>query len=182
MKNGNLVNYSFLVVCLFILFMLLKNKLNVDTFLPKVDNFLPKVDNFLPKVDNFLPKVDNFLPGVFGFGPRIQGCTPENDCYPGSYATTQKYHNMCQPSFGLNRQKIGLHDHCTHDLGRMSSELYQTQNRLIPSRPPIKPKPRSMIPSGASPDQNTLVCTVDEHLQRRCKWIKPGTQSAHPPF
>ena len=165
MKNGNLVNYSFLVVCLFVLFMLISNKLNVE---------------------NFLPKVENFLPGVFGFGPRIPGCTPENDCYPGSYATTQKYHNMCQPSFGLNRQKIGLQDHCTHDLGRMSSELYQTQNSLIPSRPPIKPKPRSMIPSGASPDQNTLVCTVDEHLQRRCKWVKPGcskpgTQSVHPP-
>ena len=130
MKNGHLVNYSFLVVCLFVLFMLLRNKFKVETF----------------------------LPGVFGFGPRIPGCTPENDCYPGSYATTQKYHNMCQPSFGLNRQKIGLHDHCTHDLGRMSSELYQTQNSLIPSRPPIKPKPRSMIPAGASPDQNTLVC------------------------
>ena len=158
MKNGNLVNYSFLVVCLVVLFMILHNKLNVE---------------------NFLPKVENFLPGVFGFGPRIPGCTPENDCYPGSYATTQKYHNMCQPSSGLNKQKIGLHDNCTHDLGKMSSELYLAQNRLKPSR---RPKQRNMIPFGASPDQNTLVCTVDEHLQRRCKWVKPGTQSAHPPF
>ena len=148
MKNGNFVNYCFLVVILTLLFLILKKNINIETF----------------------------LPGVFGFGPRISGCTPENDCYPGSYATTQKYHNMCQPSFGLNRQK-------------MSGELYQTQNNLIPSKPPVKPKTRSMIPFRASPDQNTLVCTVDEHLQRRCKWVKPnksgcskpGIQSVHPP-
>ena len=158
MRDSSAVNFSFLLGCLIVLYLLLRKKYNIE----------------------------NFLPGVFGFAPRIPGCTPENDCYPGSYATTQKYHNMCQPSFGLNRQKIGLQDHCTHDLGRMSSELYQTQNNLIPNRPSIKPKPRSMIPFRASPDQNTLVCTVDEHLQRRCKWVKPGcskpgTQSVHPP-
>lgn len=160
MKNGNLINYFFLALILFILFIILKKKIDIETF----------------------------IPGVFGFAPRIPGCTPENDCYPGSYAATQKYHNMCQPSFGLNRQKIGLHDHCTHNLGKMSGELYLTQNNLIP-KIPSRPTPRSMIPFRASPDQNTLVCTVDEHLQRRCKWVKPnksgcskpGIQSVHPP-
>tara|TARA_B000000437_G_scaffold20531_1_gene14677 strand:+ start:137 stop:622 length:486 start_codon:yes stop_codon:yes gene_type:complete len=160
MKNSYLTNYIFLFIILIILFIILKKKVEVE----------------------------NFLPGVFGFAPRIPGCTPENDCYPGSYAATQKYHNMCQPSFGLNRQKIGLQDHCTHDLGKMSGELYLTQNNLIP-KIPSRPPPRSMIPFRASPDQNTLVCTVDEHLQRRCKWVKPnksgcskpGIQSVHPP-
>ena len=116
---------------------------------------------------------------------RITGCIRR--LLSGSYAATQKY--LTVPTFlGLNRQKIGLQDHCTHDLGKMSGELYLTQNNLIP-KIPSRPTPRSMIPFRASPDQNTLVCTVDKHLQRRCKWVKPnesgcskpGIQSVHPP-
>jgi len=185
----NLFHICFLVICLVILCMVIKPS-RIENFLPKVENFLPKVENFLPKVENFLPKVENFLPGVFGFAPRVGGCTPENNCYPGSYAATQKYHNMCQPSFGLNRQKIGLQDHCTHDLGKMSNELYLTQNSLIPKNAPKNTGKRIMQPVNISPDKNMLVCTVDNHLQRRCQWVKPseagfsklGTQSVPPPF
>ena len=147
--NKQLISGCFLILCLVILCMIVKKPNRLETF----------------------------LPGVFGFGPRIPGCTPENDCYPGSYATTQKYHNMCQPSFGLNRQKIGLHDHCTHDLGNMSKELYLTQNNLIPKHQPPQNKPKLLLqPTNISPDGNLLVCTVDNHLQRRCKWVKPTTQ------
>ena len=146
MNNKQFISICFLILCLIILCMVI-NKPN---------------------------QLETFLPGVFGFVPRIPGCTPENDCYPGSYAVTQKYHNMCQPSFGLNRQKIGLHDHCTHDLGKMSNELYLTQNNLIPRNQPPQNKPKLLLqPTNVSPDGNLLVCTVDNHLQRRCHWVKP---------
>ena len=146
MNDKKVISASFLMVCLVLLFIFIRKPDQLETFFP-------------------------------GFFPRIPRCTPENDCYPGSYAVTQKYHNMCQPSFGLNRQKIGLHDHCAHDLGKMSNELYLTQNNIIPKNQPPQNKPELLLqPTNISPDGNLLVCTVDKHLQRRCKWVKPSCQ------
>ena len=87
---------------------------------------------------------EHFLPSVFGFqqGIPIQPCRPENDCFPGSQMRSQIYQNVCQPSFGLNRQPIPLVDRCQRTLGGQMSA------------------PRKYY-----------VCDVNKHLQRKCRWI-----------
>jgi hypothetical protein len=45
-------------------------------------------------------------------------CTPENDCFPGNYARTQEYTNVCPPDDRrLGREKIHLVQNCTRTLG-----------------------------------------------------------------
>ena len=112
---------------------------------------------------------ENFIPSLFGIGFVIPPCRPENGCFPGSYATTQKYHNMCQPCLGLNRQKIQLQNNCQQNLGQMSQELYRTQDTIIPQ---LQNKPEYLLQPLLSPDKNKMVCVVDNHLQRRCFWFK----------
>lgn len=116
-----------------------------------------------------LRRQENFIPNLFGVGFVIPPCRPENGCFPGSYATTQKYHNMCQPALGLNRQKIPLQNNCQQNLGQMSQELYRTQDTTIPK---IQQKPKYLLQPMMSPDKNRLVCVVDNHLQRKCFWVK----------
>ena len=61
-----------------------------------------------------------FRPLYFGFDPsRVsidKKCVPENDCFPGSYLRTEIYHNMCEPNYGLMKQKIKLQDTCQKSL------------------------------------------------------------------
>jgi hypothetical protein len=87
---------------------------------------------------------EHFTPGVFGFqlGVPIQPCNPSNDCFPGNQMRSQIYQNVCQPSFGLNRQPIPLDDSCQRTLGGKMSA------------------PRKYY-----------VCDVNKHLQRKCRWI-----------
>ena len=95
--------------------------------------------------------LENFTPGIFGTDiytlPRLYlnqtKCTPENNCFPGSYARTQIYQNVCEPNHGLLRQKIPLDDTCQ----------------------------RTLSDYMATP-QHYYVCDVDNHLQRKCRWIK----------
>ena len=112
---------------------------------------------------------ENFIPSLFGIGFVIPPCKPENGCFPGSYATTQKYHNMCQPCSGLNRQKIQLQNNCQQNLGQMSQELYRTQDTIIPK---IQNKPEYLLQPIMSPDKKKkMICLVDNHLQRKCFWV-----------
>ena len=113
-----------------------------------------------------LRRQENFIPNLFGVGFVIPPCRPENGCFPGSYATTQKYHNMCQPAIGLNRQKIPLQNNCQQNLGPMSQELYKTQDSIIQN------DPKYLLQPMMSPDKNRMVCVVDNHLQRKCYWVK----------
>ena len=117
-----------------------------------------------------LKKQENFIPNLFGVGFVIPPCRPEDGCFPGSYATTQKYHNMCQPLVGLNRQKIQLQNNCQQNLGQMSQELYKTQDTLVSK---LQNEPKFLLQPMMSPDKNRMVCVVDNHLQRRCFWVKP---------
>ena len=97
------------------------------------------------KVENF-KNIEHFYPSIFrtdlGIPLNFHNCTPENDCFPGSTLRTQIYQNVCQPRSGLLRQPIPLADRCQRGLGKMTA-------------------PRSYF-----------VCDVDNHLQRKCKWIK----------
>lgn len=113
-----------------------------------------------------LRRQENFIPNLFGIGFVIPPCRPEDGCFPGSYATTQKYHNMCQPGIGLNRQKIPLQNNCQQNLGPMSQELYKTQDSIIQN------DPKYLLQPMMSPDKNRMVCVVDNHLQRKCYWVK----------
>ena len=115
-----------------------------------------------------LRRQENFIPNLFGIGFIIPPCKPENGCFPGSYATTQKYHNMCQPAIGLNRQKINLQNNCQQNLGNMSQELYKTQDNIIPK---TQSKDKYLLQPIMSPDKNKMVCVVDNHLQRQCYWV-----------
>ena len=94
---------------------------------------------------------ENFYPGIFGtdiytlpHGYLVNNpCLPENNCFPGSYARTQIYQNVCEPNYGLLRQKIPLDDTCQRILG-----------------------------DHMSTPQHYYVCDVDKHLRRTCRWIK----------
>ena len=58
--------------------------------------------------------------------------------------------------------------------GVQAVDDYLTQNNLIPRNQPPQNKPKLLLqPTNVSPDGNLLVCTVDNHLQRRCHWVKP---------
>ena len=85
----------------------------------------------------------DFFQNVFGIGHLPPPWTPENDCFPGNYFRSQLYQNVCQPQQGLLRQKIPLQDNCQRGLG-----------------------------GKMSPDKNYYLCSVDKHLNRRCKWVK----------
>ena len=84
---------------------------------------------------------------LFGFGGErivnLHNCSPENNCFLGSYARTQIYQNVCEPKDGLLRQKISLNDDCQRGIkDYMESPKY------------------------------FFKCDVNKHLQRRCQWIK----------
>ncbi len=77
--------------------------------------------------------------------PNAQ-CTPETDCFPGSYLRTEIYQNVCPPKYGvLNREKIQLVDDCQRNLGK-------------PAEVNIMKAPTKFY------------CTVDDHLNRHCAW------------
>ena len=116
-----LLNIVFLLILLYILFYLAVRKNPLETFFPSI----------------FGTDSRTVLPSHY---PE---CTPGNNCFPGSYARTQIYQNVCQPLTGLNRQKIPLADNCQRTLGDFMST----------------PK-------------HYYVCHLDKHLQRRCQWIK----------
>lgn len=91
---SNLINYLFLILLLYILFYL-RTRTN---------------------------PLEYFYPQIFGTDPftkplsRYPECTPANNCFPGTYARTQIYHNVCQPSAGLLRQPIPLFGNCQRSL------------------------------------------------------------------
>ena len=76
---------------------------------------------------------------------------------------------ICVNPIGLNRQKIQLQNNCQQDLGPMSQELYKTQDTVIPEVPT---QPNYLLQPMMSPDKNKMVCVVDNHLQRKCFWVK----------
>jgi hypothetical protein len=114
-----LVNYSFLLILLYILFYFIIRKNPLEYFYPSLFGFDPHI----------IPQ------------PRYSNCTPENNCFPGAYARTQIYQNVCQPAYGLNRQKIPIYDNCQRTLGDFMAT------------------PKSYY-----------TCWVDKHLNRRCGW------------
>ena len=70
-------------------------------------------------------------------------CTPENNCFPGSYLRSQVYQNMCEPTDTphLLRNKVQTRDNCLRSLGNPLN----TQN---------------------------LECKINVHDQRKCSWQK----------
>ena len=66
--------------------------------------------------------LEYFYPQIFGTDPltvphpQYPACTPANNCFPGAYARTQIYHNVCQPQTGLLRQPIPLLGNCQKSL------------------------------------------------------------------
>lgn len=90
--------------------------------------------------------LEHFIPGIFGVDPLTlphRECKPENNCFPGAYARTQIYQNVCQPEYGLLRQKIPSNDNCQ----------------------------RTLLDYMNAPKHH-YVCHIDKHLQRKCQWIK----------
>jgi len=75
--------------------------------------------------------------------PNPQSCTPENNCFPGSYLRSQVYQNMCEPTDTphLLRNKVQTRDNCLRSLGNPLN----TQN---------------------------LECKINVHDQRKCSWQK----------
>ena len=52
-------------------------------------------------------------------------CTPENDCFPGLYARTQEYGNVCPPEDSrLSREKRHLVQNCSRRLGQFGAPEY----------------------------------------------------------
>lgn len=52
-------------------------------------------------------------------------CTPENDCFPRSYARTQEYGNVCPPEDSrLGREKKHLVQNCSRRLGQFGAPEY----------------------------------------------------------
>tara|TARA_B100000123_G_scaffold98473_1_gene71914 strand:- start:157 stop:519 length:363 start_codon:yes stop_codon:yes gene_type:complete len=115
------INITFLIILLYILFYLVSNKNPLELFLPSI-----------------------FGTDTLTLQPKIYPlCTPNNNCFPGSYARTQIYQNVCQPEYGLLKQKIPLSDNCQ-----------RTFNDYM------------------STDTHHYICTLNNHLQRQCQWIK----------
>ena len=112
--------------------------------------------------------IENFIPTNLKIFPN---CTPQNNCYPGSYITTQKYSNMCQPIYGLNRQKIQLRDNCLKNLGKPSKELYIAQNLKKPQKNLIQVNKSSGNKlSHQNVKSRNFYCFIDKHLGRHCFW------------
>lgn len=74
---------------------------------------------------------------------KSTACTPENNCFPGSYLRSQVYQNMCEPTDTphLLRNKVQVRDNCLRSLGNPLN----TQN---------------------------LECKVNVQDQRKCSWQK----------
>lgn len=70
-------------------------------------------------------------------------CTPENNCFPGSYMRSQVYQNMCEPTdtVHLLKDRRHLQDNCLRSL----AIPFATKN---------------------------LKCKVNIHDQRKCEWNK----------
>jgi hypothetical protein len=90
----DLLNCVFLLILTYILCYLIVNKNPLEHFYPNI----------------FRVDTRTILPNTY---PR---CTPENNCFPGTYARTQSYQNVCEPKTGLLRQKIPLQDNCLRKL------------------------------------------------------------------
>ena len=74
-----------------------------------------------------------FNPLYFRFDPSLVkylNCSPKNNCFPGSYWNYQKYQNVCEPDFGLYRQKIPLQDNCLRSLSRERKLICPINNHL----------------------------------------------------
>jgi hypothetical protein len=126
LHSKKLINTIFLLVLIVILYVLISHTNPLEGF-RLFEHFVP------PKV------FGNIDPYIF----PLNECRPENNCFPGSYARTEIYQNVCQPRHGLLRQKKPLVDDCQ----RTFSGFMETP-------------------------QNYYVCDLDDHLQRRCRWIK----------
>lgn len=125
LNSKNFINTIFLIVLVIIFYILISQKNPLEAF-RVFEYFIP------PKVfGNIDPHI---LP--------LNECRPENNCFPGSYARTQIYQNVCEPQSGLLRQKKPLVDDCQ----RTFSGFMETP-------------------------QHYFVCDMNDHLQRRCRWI-----------
>ncbi len=111
----NLFHICFLVMCLVILCMVIKPS-----------------------------RIENFLPGVFGFAPRVGGCTPENNCFRGSYLRSQIYTNVCQ---------IEGENNMMNKLTRLPKLTKDRCYRTLANDDKFK-------------------CSVNKHGQRNCFWEK----------
>lgn len=120
MKDITILNKVFIILLIIILFYFIKIKNPLETFYPGIFRMDPHT-----------------LPSNY------HHCTPENNCFPGTYARTQIYQNVCQPHTGLLRQKIPLQDRCQ----------------------------RSLLDFMNAP-KHYYICDVNKHLQRKCKWYK----------
>ena len=74
-----------------------------------------------------------------------QKCTPENNCFKGSYLRSQVYTNVCKGNCNaydrLTREPVNIKNQCFRTLGDF-------------------------------PKQNgDFQCTVNEHGQRNCQWL-----------
>ena len=78
-----------------------------------------------------------FNPLYFRFDPSLttylknKKCNPGNNCFPGSYWSSQYYQNVCQPKYGLYRQKIGLQDNCLRNLNKSRKLVCPINNHLL---------------------------------------------------
>jgi len=75
-----------------------------------------------------------------------QECTPENNCFKGSYLRSQVYTNVCKGNCNaynrLTREPVNINEQCFRTLGDF-------------------------------PKQNgDFQCAVNEHGQRNCQWTK----------
>ena len=97
----------------------------------------------LNKRENLSNLGDNAAPIVTQTCKRSTACTPENNCFPGSYLRSQVYQNMCEPTDTqhLLRNKVQIQDNCLRSLGN-----------------PLNTK--------------NLECTVNIRDQRKCNWQK----------
>ena len=53
---------------------------------------------------------------TYGEYIKPQECTPENNCFKGAYLRSQVYQNVCEPGYGLLKQKIPLRCKCAKKL------------------------------------------------------------------
>ena len=124
MKNNTFINeinglnIIFIILLLLILFYFLKVNKPLESFFPSIF------------------RMDPYTLPLYSFHNR---CTPENNCFPGTYARTQIYQNVCQPEYGLLKQKIPVQDNC--------------QRQLL---------------DYMNAPRHYYVCDVDKHLQRKC--------------
>ena len=57
-------------------------------------------------------------------------CTPENNCFPGSYMRSQVYQNMCEPDDSrITREPVKVKDNCLRTLDDKSCHINNRNQR-----------------------------------------------------